>query len=744
MQKKWMRWTALPLLLLAALLTAVFPAMAADDEPEFGGSVGVRLLDDGTCGSIRWEFYADGDLHLSGSGAVEDNCTAWAAYNSKITKVYVYSGVTGIGNNVFADCTGITEVRYGGTYPGWCKVKVGENNAPLTAITVTFPRCSGWVSENGTWYCYDANHRPVMNDWMKDSVGWVYLGADGAMVKNAWLTDSHGVCYVGADGYCVTNCWMQHENGWVYLGDSGSVVKNEWLRHNGKWRYVGADGFSVTSEWREDSQGWIWLDEEGYMTYDRWITVGDDTYYCDEDGYRVTGTVEIQGVTYQFDENGVLLKCRVEFVDWDGTVLSSVTCLYGDTVTPPADPVRAEDDQYIYTFAGWTPELTTVTGDAIYTATYTAEKRENPEENAIVEQPRSVNVETGENAQFTVVATGEILSYKWEYRKIWKWFDTTMEGYNTDTLTVPANGTRNGYDYRCVITFADGTQLTTEPAELTVNTYITDVVGPNDQTVVLGYKGQFTASAQGEGIKYQWQYKRPGSALWIDTAMEGATRPTVMIETTAARDGYQYRCQITDVTGNVVTYTEPATMRVLSFKAHPVETFAAAGTTATFTVGTSVDSGFTYQWQYSKDGEDWTNSTMNGYNTATLTVDATTARNGYAYRCVLTGSKNSQIASKTAVLHVGEPVEITAQPQSVSATAADTVTFTVEASNVYAYQWQYRNATATQWRNTSAEGNQTATLTIAAKGKNNYKYRCVLYGLDGTETYTEVAVLTVG
>jgi len=367
-------------------------------------------------------------------------------------------------------------------------------------------------------------------------------------------------------------------------------------------------------------------------------------------------------------------------------------------------------------------------------------------EPAIIKQPENVTAESGETVQFAVEAQGDVVSYKWEYRKIWKWFDTSMEGYNTNTLTVPVTGARNGYDYRCTITYADGTVLVTEPAELTAITYITDVVGPNDQTVVLGYKGQFTASAQGEGIKYQWQYKRPDGTQWIDTAMEGCTKPTVLIETTAARDGYQYRCEITDVTGNVVSYTEAATMRVLSFKAHPVETFAANGATATFTVQTSVEGGFTYQWQYSSNGgETWTNTAMAGYNTATLTVDATNARNGYLYRCELTGSKNSKIQSKPATLHVGDPVVITAQPQAVTVAAGEVATFTVEATNAYAYQWQYQNTTSTKWGNTSADGNQTATLNVTTKASNNgYKYRCVIYGLDGTETITEFAILTVG
>ena len=286
--------------------------------------------------------------------------------------------------------------------------------------------------------------------------------------------------------------------------------------------------------------------------------------------------------------------------------------------------------------------------------TVTGEEEEEPEVllPAILQQPVSVTADSGTDAQFKVVTQGEVVSWKWEYRKIWKWFDTTMEGFDTDTLTVPANGSRNGYDYRCTVTFADGTVLVTEPAELTVNTYITNIKSPNDQTVVLGYKGQFTASAQGEGLKYQWEYKRPDGEKWIDTAMEGYNKPTVMIETTAARDGYQYRCRITDVAGKVV-YTEPATMRVLSFTLQPKNATATAGTTATFTVDTSVEDGFTYQWQYSRNGgQTWSNTTMSGYNTDTLTVSATAARNGYQYRCVLTGAKNCTLTSKIATLYI--------------------------------------------------------------------------------------------
>ena len=415
--------------------------------------------------------------------------------------------------------------------------------------------------------------------------------------------------------------------------------------------------------------------------------------------------------------------------------------------------VLFHDDTYTeiiegYTVTGYSANVvgtqTVTIGYEGFELTFDVEVLPQKQTAQITKQPEAVNANSGDAAVFSVETEGTVVSYQWQYRSIYKWFDTSMTGYNTNTLTVTATGARHGYDYRCAITFADGTVLYSEPAELTVNTVINITSNPNDQTVALGYKGQFTASATGEGLTYQWEYKRPNSEQWIDTAMEGANKPTVLIETTAARDGYQYRCRITDAAG-FVAYTESATMRVLSVKNHPTEAFASTGNNAIFTVTTSVTENVSYQWQYRRNATaNWTNTTMTGYNTATLTVGATLARNGYEYRCVLTGSKNSKIESKGAVLHVGNPVVINSQTEAVTVAAGEVATFTVDASNAYSYQWYYQRSATSTWFQTAADGNATATLNVTTKASNNgYRYRCEIKGLDGEIYYTEPATLIV-
>ena len=611
-----------------------------------------------------------------------------------------------------------TDVRIR-TGPGMSYSHAGWNKKGDQLLITQIQQADGytWGKFSKGWSAVDFTTFPSASGWLQEGTHRVYY-QNGVKLTNQWINDGYGLSWVDENGYLVTDHWVTAGENTYYCNSSGHRVTNRWI---------------------DDGVGMAWVDDNGCRVYSQWMDCDDGMRYVDANGYRVTGTINIDGHAYRFDANGILLDWyTIKFQDWDGTVLCTGIYKCGDPVIAPADPSRPDDLWCSYSFAGWSPEVTTCCGAATYTATYSENRHYFPVitqqpcsvtvdagetatfgvvtesepisycweylagdawesigadtdtlsfpatddlngtryrcsitfqdgtvliteevtltvnsriEPQILQQPQAVTLPSGETAQFSVAVQGDVVSYHWQYRKIWKWFDTAMEGFDSDTLTVPAVGNRNGYDYRCTITFADGTVLVSDMAKLTVLTEITDVVGPRDQIVTLGYKGQFTASAIGEGLSYQWQYKRPDVSRWFDTAMEGATKPTVLIETTTARNGYQYRCKITDVTGNVV-YTEAATMWVLSFTLQPKSATAKVGSTATFTVTASVSEGFTYQWQYSRDGISWSNTTMEGCRSNTLKVSVTAARNGYQYRCVLTGSKNSKLESKVATLTV--------------------------------------------------------------------------------------------
>lgn len=60
----------------------------------------------------------------------------------------------------------------------------------------------------------------------------------------------------------------------------------------------------------------------------------------------------------------------ITWKNYNGDVLDTTTVLEGYIPTTEVIPEKPSDQQYDYTFAGWTPKVVAVTGDATYTATY--------------------------------------------------------------------------------------------------------------------------------------------------------------------------------------------------------------------------------------------------------------------------------------------------------------------------------------------------------------------------------------
>ena len=107
-------------------------------------------------------------------------------------------------------------------------------------------------------------------------------------------------------------------------------------------------------------------------------------------------------------------------------------------------------------------------------------------------QPASTSITCGNNATFSVAATGSLLAYTWQYRTsaTGTWIDITnggvFSGATTSTLTVSnVPGTFSGYQFRALMRGGCTAVDFSNPATLTVNA-IVPVVNPTSATICAG------------------------------------------------------------------------------------------------------------------------------------------------------------------------------------------------------------------------------------------------------------------
>lgn len=132
-------------------------------------------------------------------------------------------------------------------------------------------------------------------------------------------------------------------------------------------------------------------------------------------------------------ESTVHLIVRTYTITWKNgdEVLATDTVPYGDTPEYSGEtPIKAEDGEYTYDFSGWSPEVAAVTGDAVYTAQFTANKKASDKYNLTVEENIDVNILVDVNGH---AANGEEIE-KIEYT----YPDVTTQEKKTVTETVNA------------------------------------------------------------------------------------------------------------------------------------------------------------------------------------------------------------------------------------------------------------------------------------------------------------------
>ena len=260
-----------------------------------------------------------------------------------------------------------------------------------------------------------------------------------------------------------------------------------------------------------------------------------------------SGTTYQPGGTYTANASATL------YAQWSSTTSTSAVTL----------PTATRSG---YICMGWATSSTAASGfSGSYTPSgnvtlYAVWEKEAQSKPTITTQPASKTVAAGATAKFTVKASGAD-SYQWYYRtsSSGSWQKCTGTGATTATLSVEAKSYRNGYQYRCKVSNAAGYKYSSA-ATLTVTSASkpTITTQPISKTVYVGDTVKFTVKASNT-TSYQWYYRTSSSGTWKKCTGTGATTASLSVEGKSYRNGYQYRCKVSNDAGyvytNIVTLT---------------------------------------------------------------------------------------------------------------------------------------------------------------------------------------------
>jgi|GEM_PF-3181604 len=651
---KSIRKRAVSLLLAVFMLAAFAPAVLA-----------APAVASGSCGSYAtWTLYGDGVLIIGGSGEMtdyyEEDGIPWNALRSDITSVVVSDGVTRIGSFAFAHCGALASVTipnsvtsignwafaYCGsltdvTLPsgltsvaGWTFFHCGG----LTSVTLpdgltsieayAFAHC-GALTSLGTYAFIHGEAAGIPAHIGGDETepsGGDHGGVTGASIPS-------GVTSIGESAFY--NCGSLSS---VAIPDSVAFIGGDAFTWCGSLtRFIVGAGNAVYTAW-----GGVLFTKD--MTMLLWYPAGRAGAYVIPDGVtavsnrafqnaRLTSVVIPEGVTTIEDCTFQLCGALTSV-----TIPVSVTAI-GRYAFFGCDELA--EVHYAGTSEQW-DEILIKTGNEPLT-----NAANGPIE--ITGQPTDARAASaGETVAFEVTATGEGLTYQWQYKDpggAWTdWTDKTKS-----RMTCVATAARNGRQVRCVIKDESGNTATSEAATIIIDGMPVITAQPADaRTVSVNQTVAFEATATGEGLTYQWQYRDPGG-VWTDWTDKTKSRMTCVA--TAARNGRQVRCVITDESGNTVKSSAAFVLieGTLVIKTQPTDVNTPVNQTVAFEVAAAGD-GLTYQWQYRDQGGEWTN--WAGKTKSRMTCVAVAARNGRQVRCVITDSSSHTETSAAATLTI--------------------------------------------------------------------------------------------
>ena len=250
----------------------------------------------------------------------------------------------------------------------------------------------------------------------------------------------------------------------------------------------------------------------------------------------------------------------------------------------------------------------------------------------------------------SVKATGSGLKYQWYFKKTSQSAFSVWNGHTHATETCTPNDTWNGIRLYCRVTDGGGNKINSDEATVTLASALAITTQPTNKTVSLGDSLTLSLKATGEGLTYQWYFRKKGQSDF--SAWNNRTHASEAVTPNATWDGIQLYCVVRNSAGNT-TKSNTITVTVKSgpvITTQPTNQTVTAGNSITLSLKAS-GTGLTYQWYFKKAGQT-SFSVWNGRTHASETVSPNSTWNGIQLYCVVTDSAGKTAQSSTITVTV--------------------------------------------------------------------------------------------
>ena len=319
------------------------------------------------------EYIIGDDVTSIGDHAFED-CTG-------LTSVTIPNSVTSIRDYAFSGCAGLTSV----TIPN-SVTSIGEyafyNCTGLTSVTIgnsvtsigdyAFHRCSGLTS--------------VTIGNSVTSIGrWAFSGCSGLNIVN--ISDIAAWCKIDfSSDYSNPFYYAKH----LYVNDvevTDLAIPNSvtFIRDRAFYHCTGLTSVTIPNSVTSIGDyafyyctGLTSVTIEAETPPTLWSGAFSNTNNCPI--YVPCSSIDVyknrwSDYASRIYGHGTCESYTIVFKNWDGTVLQSTSVYKGQTPQYTGEtPTRPYDEQYSYTFSGWSPQIVAATADATYTAQFRAEE----------------------------------------------------------------------------------------------------------------------------------------------------------------------------------------------------------------------------------------------------------------------------------------------------------------------------------------------------------------------------------